>query len=300
MHIAFTPRNRNRVTATVTANATAFQNLAYYCSANYNNDTANLRTLLGSLSSKAADNNTFYNDTSNNMYGLYLCRGDVSTDMCQLCVEAAIQNIQQLCQSDNRAIMWYDECMLRYSDTNFFGTVEIDPQVLMYNTLNISSPNDTNVDTLALMYGLASDAGTEPMMYYAHKELPATNVAPKNVSGMVQCSKDISGDECKNNCLGKLIKYAETCCQSKSGWRILAPSCNVRYEEYFFLTASVPAPVPPPVPPPAPTTTSKGESKEMLNQSMLIGKIKRRKVVLIITVPKKQSTRRKWAQEDWF
>ncbi|GMP72831.1 hypothetical protein CsSME_00030732 [Camellia sinensis var. sinensis] len=43
----------------------------YYCSVNYNNDTANLRTLLGSLSSKAADNNTFYNDTSNNMYGLY-------------------------------------------------------------------------------------------------------------------------------------------------------------------------------------------------------------------------------------
>ncbi|KAL7212042.1 hypothetical protein ACSBR2_014828 [Camellia fascicularis] len=109
----------------------------YHCSANYNNDTANLRTLLSSLSSKAADNNTFYNDTSNNMYGLYLCRGDVSTDMYHLCVEAAIQKIQQSssCQSDNGAIIWYDESMLQYSDANFFGTVEIDPQVLMYNKI---------------------------------------------------------------------------------------------------------------------------------------------------------------------
>ncbi|KAI7999215.1 Cysteine-rich receptor-like protein kinase 25 [Camellia lanceoleosa] len=131
------------------------------------------------------------------------------------------------------------------------------------------------------MYHLASEAGKGPMMYYAHDELPATagDVAPKSVSAMMQCSKDISGDECANNCLRNLIKYAETCCLEKSGWRILAPSCNVRYEEYHFLTPSMPPPVPPPVPPPmpprvpppvpppAPTTTSKG------------------KVVLLIIVP---------------
>ncbi|KAL7212039.1 hypothetical protein ACSBR2_014825 [Camellia fascicularis] len=135
----------------------------------------------------------------------------------------------------------------------------------MYNTRNASSPNNTYVDTLSLMHRLASEAGKEPMMNYAHEELPATagDVAPKNVSAMVQCSKDISGDECANNCLWNLIKYAETCCLEKSGWRLLAPSCNVRYEEYRFLTPSVP----PPVPPPVPTTTSKG------------------KVVLLITVP---------------
>ncbi|KAI7999566.1 Receptor-like serine/threonine-protein kinase SD1-7 [Camellia lanceoleosa] len=113
------------------------------------------------------------------------------------------------------------------------------------------------------MRRLASEAGKEPMMY-AHEELPATagDVAPKNVSAMVQCCEDISGDDC-NFCLQNLTVHAETCCLEKSEWRILAPSCNMRYEEYLFLTPSAP----PPVPPPAPTTTSKG------------------KVVLIITVP---------------
>ncbi|KAL7212041.1 hypothetical protein ACSBR2_014827 [Camellia fascicularis] len=274
----------------------------HFCSNTTYNDTA-IKTLLGSLSSKAAHNNSFYKDISNDLHGLYQCRGDVATDMCQKCVEAAIQEIQQpsRCQSRSRADIWYDECVLRYAHTNFFGTVKLYPVVLMYNTRNASSPNNTYVDTLPLMNRLASEAGKEPMMYYAHDELPATvgdvaqkndtlslmnrlaseagkepmmffahdelpatvvDVVQKNVSAMVQCSKDMSGDQC-NRCLQNLTMYAETCCLEKSGWRILAPSCNMRYEEYRFLTPSAP----PPVPPPAPTTTSKG------------------KVVLIITVP---------------
>ncbi|CAL5345863.1 unnamed protein product [Camellia sinensis] len=238
----------------------------HYCPNFSYNDTANIKTLLGSLSSKAAHNNSFYKDTSKDLHGLYQCRGDVATDMCQKCVEAAIQVIQHSsrCQSTSRADIWYDECTLRYARTNFFGIVKLDPQVLMYNTGNASSPNNTYVDTLSLMRRLASEAGKEPMMYYAHEELPATagDVAPKNVSAMVQCCKDISGDDC-NRCLQNLTMHAEKCCLEKSGWRLLAPSCNMRYEEYRFLTPSAP----PPVPPPAPTTASKGQ------------------VVLIITVP---------------
>ncbi|KAL7212048.1 hypothetical protein ACSBR2_014832 [Camellia fascicularis] len=237
----------------------------HFCSNMTYNDTANIKTLLGSLS-KAAHNNSFYKDISNDLHGLYQCRGDVATDMCQKCVEAAIQEIQQpsRCQSRSRADIWYDECVLRYAPANFFGIVKLDPQVLMYNTGNASSPNNTYVDTLSLMRRLASEAGKEPMMYYAHEELPATagDVAPKNVSAMVQCCEDISGDDC-NLCLQNLTVHAETCCLEKSGWRILAPSCNMRYEEYRFLTPSAP----PPVPPPAPTTASKG------------------KVILIVTVP---------------
>ncbi|KAL7242682.1 hypothetical protein ACSBR1_015129 [Camellia fascicularis] len=234
----------------------------HFCSNMTYNDTANIKTLLGSLS-KAAHNNSFYKDISNDLHGLYQCRGDVATDMCQKCVEAAIQEIQQpsRCQSRSRADIWYDECVLRYAPANFFGIVKLDPQVLMYNTGNASSPNNTYVDTLSLMRRLASEAGKEPMMYYAHEELPATagDVAPKNVSAMVQCCEDISGDDC-NLCLQNLTVHAETCCLEKSGWRILAPSCNMRYEEYRFLTPSAP----PPVPPPAPTTASKGKREKKL------------------------------------
>ncbi|CAL5412053.1 unnamed protein product [Camellia sinensis] len=83
--------------------------------------------------------------------------------------------------------------------------------------------------------------------------------------GMVQCSRDISGKAC-NTCLTTLKEFSKECYQGKKGRRILAPSCNLRYEEYPFLTL----PVTPLVPPPMPTTISKGNVGENTTKIVLI------------------------------
>ncbi|CAK9155021.1 unnamed protein product, partial [Ilex paraguariensis] len=68
--------------------------LANFCS----NDTANSSyivdrmSLLDSFSSRSASID-FYNDTFNNIYGLFLCRGDVNTSTCQNCVPGAKEDI---------------------------------------------------------------------------------------------------------------------------------------------------------------------------------------------------------------
>ncbi|KAK7846163.1 cysteine-rich receptor-like protein kinase 10 [Quercus suber] len=52
---------------------------------------SNLAVLLDSLSSKASQNYSFYNESSNiGIYALFLCRGDVSSSTCQTCVSYAI------------------------------------------------------------------------------------------------------------------------------------------------------------------------------------------------------------------
>ncbi|THG23749.1 hypothetical protein TEA_024323 [Camellia sinensis var. sinensis] len=194
----------------------------HFCSNMSYNDTANIGTLLGSLSSKAAHNNTFYKDTSNNLNGLYLCRGDVATDMCQKCVEAAIQEIQQpsRCQSNDGAVIWYDECMLHYSVDNFFGTAETYPRVWMWNVGNTTSPNDPNYLALDLMSVMILNVETQPMI------------------------------------------------------------CNLRYEEYPFLTL----PVTPPVPPPMAPTTSKGNVGENTTKIQPVTDGNTTKIVLV-TIP---------------
>ncbi|THG18945.1 hypothetical protein TEA_029294 [Camellia sinensis var. sinensis] len=111
---------------------------------------ANLNTLLTSLSSKSALY-SFYNDSFNGIFSLYLCRGDLTIDQCQNCVVNASQGIRQRCPSDERAIIWYEQCMLRYSDTNFFGLEQTDIKIFMWNVENNTSPNDPDVNTLALM-----------------------------------------------------------------------------------------------------------------------------------------------------
>ena len=79
--------------------------------ASYN---SNLASLFESLSSKASQNYSFYNDNSNiGIYSLYLCRGDVSNESCKSCVSSATQENINSCPSSTEAITWYDECMLR-------------------------------------------------------------------------------------------------------------------------------------------------------------------------------------------
>ena len=212
--------------------------------ANYEN---NLTALLDSLSSKASLYN-FYNDSANQIYSLYLCRGDVNATTCQNCVRTASQEVQQQCQSNRTAIIWYDECKLRYSSENFFGIAATSPYFLLWNTRNNSSPDERDVGGLAFIYTLVSKAPNWENMF-GTDVAEAMNNASQNIYGLVQCTRDISNDECRS-CLLQQIEEIEGCCQGKIGWNIVGPSCNMRYEQYLFyqqpLAPSTPASQPMP------------------------------------------------------
>ncbi|KAH7545829.1 hypothetical protein FEM48_Zijuj01G0135300 [Ziziphus jujuba var. spinosa] len=138
------------------------------------NFTSDLTSLLDSLSSKAMDN-SFSNESSKGLYGLFLCRGDVSSTSCQNCVNDATKQIRERCLANKTAIMWYDECMVRYSGTNFFGVVEIMPKLLMYSTgTNNSEPDKPDVDVQALMYPMITDAANSNMLFKTN-ESPGNN-----------------------------------------------------------------------------------------------------------------------------
>jgi len=51
--------------------------------------------------------------------GRFLCRGDVNATVCHGCVPAAAANITRLCPNDTESYIWYDECMLIYSNSTF-------------------------------------------------------------------------------------------------------------------------------------------------------------------------------------
>ncbi|KAK0578916.1 hypothetical protein LWI29_018329 [Acer saccharum] len=107
-----------------------------------------LDSLLDTLSSKASVN-TFYNESSDGVYILFLCRGDVSVATCQTCVKNASQVIRQRCSTNKTAIIWYDQCMLRYSNTNFFGVAQTRPGLLMWNLENTTTPDEPNYGALS-------------------------------------------------------------------------------------------------------------------------------------------------------
>eukprot|EP00261_Vitis_vinifera_P017328 XP_010646959.1 PREDICTED: cysteine-rich receptor-like protein kinase 25 [Vitis vinifera] len=233
--------NTNRVVGTFFINAQPIYD--YHLRQGQDGDTANrnfetnLSSLLDSVSSKASLHK-FYNDSSNQIYSLYQCRGDVNTTTCHTYVKAAAQEIQEQCRFNKTAIIWFDSCMLRYSNKYFFGIPETYTGYLMWNNNNSteSSPS-LGVGALALIYELVEEAPNSEMMF-ATKEGVAMDNSSWKIYGLVQCTGDINNVSCKD-CLVKLLKNIEECCRERLGWRTMSPSCHLRYDQRPFYQQSL-------------------------------------------------------------
>ncbi|KAM1417830.1 hypothetical protein PS1_021545 [Malus domestica] len=224
---------------------------------------SNLNRLLSNLSSNANRSTGFYNvtvqTTNNAVYGLFLCRGDVvGTDACETCVATATTEAPQRCPVEKQVVIWYDDCMLRYSNVSFFSTVTESPRWYMWNTQIATDPTRFNQVMAASVNQAASEAVGDADKF-------GTNQA--NVSGLIsvyslgQCTQDLSATDC-NRCLRGTIALLPSCCNGALGARVLYPSCNVRYEVYpFYAQNATSAPEPAPGPPPPLPPPTKGKSK---------------------------------------
>ncbi|KAJ7946214.1 Cysteine rich receptor like kinase [Quillaja saponaria] len=244
----------------------AIINTICYNPSNDSNFITNLTSLLDSLSSKASVN-SFYKDTSTGVYGLFLCRGDVSSKTCQNCVSTASKRIRSECSSNGSAIIWYDECMLRYSEDSFFGVAQLSPRVLMWNTGNRTSPDQVDIDALSLLYTLTKDASKTDMLFKTGDS--SVGNLGQHAYGLVQCTIDINSSSC-SSCLVELITEAQQCCQRKIGWRILAPSCSIRYETYRFFQKTLPPPVLVPMAPEPTPDGKEGEGGKNITKIIII------------------------------
>ncbi|KAK4258903.1 hypothetical protein QN277_005299 [Acacia crassicarpa] len=226
--------------------------LNHICSSN-NNFTANSAfqsdrtTLLSSL--LASNNATDFNSTTvvgrgDTVYGLFMCRGDVDPTTCHRCVVSATQRLPSDCPVSKEAIVWYDECLLRYSNRSFFSTVDIRPRLGLYNTNNVSNPASFMRTLYDIMNKTADEAAKPAVGEKKYATNARRNILPsRTVFCLAQCTPDLSPSDCKW-CLSGAIGDLNWCCDGKEGGRVLYPSCNVRYEMALFYSPEAPAPTP--------------------------------------------------------
>ncbi|XP_019174882.1 PREDICTED: cysteine-rich receptor-like protein kinase 25 [Ipomoea nil] len=229
----------------------------------------NLHSLLSNLHSNATRDTGFYHTTVDTVHGMFLCRGDVSTDVCGGCVGDARNRILDLCTNEKTAIIWYDNCMLRYSEKSMLGMVDQSAWLAWRNKENDSQPNGymrlvgNMLDQITTRASLSSGSGKKFAVLEA-------NFSPfERVYALGQCTPDLSKVDCQI-CFRNVIAMLPGCCYGAVGGRAVFPSCNVRYELYPFYNLSAvaapPAPPltnpPPPSPPPPPTMlANSGSSK---------------------------------------
>ncbi|GAB4830976.1 Cysteine-rich receptor-like protein kinase [Ancistrocladus abbreviatus] len=223
---------------------------------------ANRDRLLSSLVSNATQSNGFYNTTVSSrgggsaVYGLFLCRGDDSLDTCQTCVKTAVNYILKNCPTGKVATVWFDFCLIRYSNESFFGALSSEIIVYMWNPQNISGNATAFMElvgnTMNEIAATAANGGSGKK--FATKQVNFTSF--QSVYGLGQCTPDLSSLLC-SQCLSQCVGYLPTCCSGKQGGRVLLPSCMARYEIYpFYVQAVAAAPAPPPLLPPSQNKTN--------------------------------------------
>ncbi|XXG59584.1 hypothetical protein AAC387_Pa04g1643 [Persea americana] len=229
--------------------------------ANYTNTSSfgtNLKLLLHSLSSNSTSNNGFYNTSvgqePNKAYGLILCRGDTTSNECQNCIETASDAILSQCPNRS-ATIWTDKCLLRYSNSNFLGSSSTPTWAYLSNVNNASDPVQFESALGDLMRNLSNRAAYETRLrMFATGQAKVSSFS--NVYGLVQCIRDIPGDDCFR-CLENAIIQIPNCCATKKGGRVIGAVCTIRFESSIFYGAStIAAPAPSPAPTAAETPPS--------------------------------------------
>ncbi|XP_057985403.1 cysteine-rich receptor-like protein kinase 25 [Hevea brasiliensis] len=200
------------------------------------------------LSSNSTLSSGFYNTSTgqnpDNVYGLYLCRGDLSADVCKDCVTLATRDIVQLCLTQKE-----DEYLLRNSNEFIFSSMAKEPVVYLWNSQNITvqerfeEPLMITIDDTASQAANASSRAKKfaiSEFYIASKALHTYAVA---------------------------ISRLPNCRIGKQGGRVLFPSCNIRYEIYEFdnATGAVPSP-------PSPSGATRPQDNNEKNSARIIAK----------------------------
>ncbi|KAF8035777.1 hypothetical protein BT93_C1718 [Corymbia citriodora subsp. variegata] len=204
---------------------------------------ANLDLLLESLLSHTNASNGFFNTNMSTgeprdadaVYGRFLCRGDVSEDVCTECVKAARVSIKEKCPMVKEAILWYDECVLQYSYHNFFPASYEVPILENYNRRNVNEPAEFMKLLEKTMKQLITRAAKRSDKKYATKEAPVKGYSDATLHTFAQCRPDLSMAQCED-CLQNVTLILQTNQTGKIGGRILRPSCFARFELNPFYT----------------------------------------------------------------
>ncbi|KAK7308809.1 hypothetical protein RJT34_05058 [Clitoria ternatea] len=172
--------------------------------------------------------------TTNAVNGLFLCRGDVNATICEQCVTAASKEIRRRCPNQTEAVIWYDECMLRYTNT-FFAINSVVPRSNFNDGKNISGVDLGlfNESVFGLLTDLATEAENSGSVKFAVGEVKVTRSV--TVYALEQCTRDLPEGGCET-CLRGAIGTLPSCCTAKQGAKALLASCNVRYEIFPFYT----------------------------------------------------------------
>ncbi|KAF3775712.1 Cysteine-rich repeat secretory protein 38 [Nymphaea thermarum] len=194
---------------------------------------ANMGTVFSTLKNEAPSIG-FLNITEGQgpeeVYGLVQCRGDVGEEECKSCISMSTIEIVQYCPNTKDAVIWFEKCQLRYSNTNFFGLLNLnDSNSWSWANSTVDFPKAFYASLGSLLKNLTSATTTKPSrLMFARGSAEYT--IRQTLYGLVQCTRDTSRADCKE-CLETAISQINSTCGNSKGCELLKGSCRVRHNK---------------------------------------------------------------------
>ncbi|CAH8382635.1 unnamed protein product [Eruca vesicaria subsp. sativa] len=236
---------------------------------------ANRESVLSSLRLRSPLG-TYSNATSgispDTVHGMYLCRGDITRTSCSDCVQTAALEIAKNCTYQKEGFIFYEGCMVRYSDYSFFTLQEDRPLIIRYYSSSAFN-SDTFPQALSdKMDDLIIKASSSSSYFVEDQERMALLGGSYYLNSIVQCSPDLESRNC-TGCLKLAAKEILDCCNQSVRAQIFTPKCLLRYE-----VTALASPPPPPSPsflPPSPPFFSRPPYVPSISGSFSINVIRR-------------------------
>lgn len=180
-----------------------------------------------------------YGDPPDVVYGLGLCRGDTPDWLtCYECLGTASVVAPTLCPYDRDTTLFYDGCIMRFSDKDFLGTKDNEPVVMLNSSVvkpaAVAGSFDTLVNHLLDMATEQAAASDVLSMKMATGEAVfGAGDQQTTVYTLVQCTPSLTPGEC-SGCLKKVMDTMALRRPGSLGQRVAGVRCNIRFEVYPF------------------------------------------------------------------
>jgi hypothetical protein len=133
----------------------------------------------------------------------------IDAEICRKCKVSATRELASKCSTEKMAVIWYDECMVRYSNESIFSTVALRPLHSLWNPQYIAGQDGRFNQLLnKTITQLASEASNFPIgvKKYGTKEVDLDFTQFQNLYNLVQSTPDLSSADC-NSCLQAAINF---------------------------------------------------------------------------------------------
>nr|XP_004236317.2 putative cysteine-rich receptor-like protein kinase 9 [Solanum lycopersicum] len=223
----------------------------------------NLNRLLYRLLYNNASNYIYANPSVDEVHGLYLCRGDVAPKDCQNCIDMATERIQRECPHKKQAVIWYDQCLVRYSDIpDFASTFNVSSYYWIdYNSESFSWTTQVKGISDAMFDNLTPKVTNDLKYAESLDEITPWSLSQK-LYGMVQCIPDLSAEDCRACLKGARSVIPKSVPRE---CRVVHESCHLSYQfKNPDEGRSTGAP-----PPPSPTPGGKDEGEITWNTKVI-------------------------------